>query len=119
MTHRPVRDYVIIDLRDKKVISLIRAIDDVDAMVAFVDIQKPSSIDHYVALPRSAVYSLGVATNAKETTVTLQVVQRVNENRERQPDRYIITRISNNEKPESFELGQFQQALQAFVNRLE
>lgn len=118
MNKRLVRDYVIIDLRDKKVISLIRAVDDVDAMLAFVDIHKPASIDHLLAIPKSAVHSLKIETNASETSVTLQVIQRVNENRERQPDRYIITKVGTCEKPESFELGQFQQALQAFINRL-
>lgn len=51
--------------------------------------------------------------------VTLEVIKTVNDQNEHQPDRYKVKRTATDfEKEESIEFGSFQQALQAFINRL-
>lgn len=58
-----------------------------------------------------------------QRTLTFEVIETVNDKQERQPDRYkvnVTTTVSGScrEKAESIEFGSFQQALQAFINRL-
>lgn len=51
--------------------------------------------------------------------VTIEVIETINDNLERQPDSYRVKRTATDfEKEESIEFGSFQCALQAFINRL-
>jgi hypothetical protein len=64
-----------------------------------------------------------VAAQARHHRVSLQVTQGVNYKQERLPDRYkvfVVIEVPGSEPglKESLELGSFQEALQAFINRL-